>query len=146
VFGKEEIHSYEYGTKSFLRNTDEANTNQMENLMVYSGSGSQLEELMMKLFEETLVSHSFETNILCVNSRYTEVRQLFKVVIRERKIKDMIFHSLEEENSNNLVMQRKEQLLNTAIVNYVDIRQLLKTKAKGEQLLKVDIEDFVDIK
>ena len=91
MFGKEEIHSYEHRTKSFLRKTDEANTNQVDNLMVCSGSGSQLEELMMKLFEETLVLHSFETNILCVNAGYTEVMQLFSVVIRERKSKDMIF-------------------------------------------------------
>ena len=49
------------------------NTNQMENLM------------------KTLVSHSFETDILCVNAGYAEVRKLFKVVIRERKSRDMIF-------------------------------------------------------
>ena len=72
-FGKKEIHLYKYVTNSFLRKTDEANTNQMENLM------------------KALVSHSFETNILCVNVGYTKVRQLFKVVIRERKRKDMIF-------------------------------------------------------
>jgi len=29
--------------------------------------------------------------------------------------------------------------LNIAVVNYADIRQLLKTEARGEQLLKVDI-------
>jgi len=43
-------------------------------------------------------------------------------------------------------MQGKEQLLNIVVVNYVDIGQLLRTEAIGEQLLKVDIEDFVDIK
>lgn len=128
MFGKEEIHSYEHRTKSFIRKTDEANTKQMENLM------------------KNLVSYSFETNLLCVNAGYTEVRELFSVVIRERKRKDMIFQKLEKGNSHNLVMQRKEQLLNIAIVNYADIRQLLKTEAKGEQLLKVDIEDFVDVK
>ena len=90
MFGKEEIHSYEYGTKSFFMKNDEANTNQMENLM------------------KTLVSHSFETNILCVNVGYTKVRQLFSVVISERKSKDMIFQKLEEGNSHNLLMQRKE--------------------------------------
>ena len=93
MFGKEEIHSYECGTKSFPKKTDEANTKQMENLMVYVGSGTQLEELMMKLFEETLVSHSFEINILCVNAGYTEVRKLFNVFITEGKSKDMIFQS-----------------------------------------------------
>ena len=51
----------------------------------------------------------------------------------------MIFQKLEEGNSHNLVMQRKEQLLDTAVVNYADIRQLLRTETKGEQLLKVDI-------
>jgi len=131
MFGREEIHSYEYGTKSFVRKTDEANTNQLDNLMMYSGSGSQLEELMMKLFEDTLVSHSFETNILCVNAGYTEVRSLFNVFIRERKSKDMVFQKLEEGNSHNLVMQRKEKLLNIAVVNYADIRQLLKTEVRG---------------
>jgi len=73
MFGNKEIHSYEHGTKSFLRKTDEANKNPMENLM------------------KTLVSHSFETNILCVNAGYTEVRQLFNVSIRERKSKEMFF-------------------------------------------------------
>ena len=63
----------------------------MENLIVYSGSESQPEELMMKLFEETLVSHSFETNILCVNVGYTEEGKLFNVVIGEKKSKDMVF-------------------------------------------------------
>lgn len=114
--------------------------------MVYSGSGSQLEELMVKLFEETLVSHRFETNILCVNAGYIEVRQLFNVVISEGKSKDMIFQKLEEGNSHNLVMQGKEQMLNITVVNYADIRQLLKAEAKGEQLLEVDIKDFVDVK
>ena len=66
IFWKEEIHSYEYGTKSFLRKTDEANRNQMDNLMMYSGSGSQLEELMMKLFEETLAFHSFCWHLILV--------------------------------------------------------------------------------
>lgn len=146
MFGKKEIHSYEHRTKIFLRKIGEANANQMENLMMYSGSGSQLEELMMKLFDETLVSHSFETNILCVNAGYTEVRQLIYVVIGERKSKDMIFQKLEEGNSHNLVIQREGQLLNIAVVNYVDIGQLLRTEAKGRWLLKVDIEDFVDIK
>lgn len=37
-------------------------------------------------------------------------------------------------------------MLNIAVVNYADIRQLLRTGARGEQLLKVDIEDFVHIK
>ena len=146
VFGKEEIHSYEYGRKSFLMKANEANTNQVENLTMCSRSGSQPGELMMKLFEETLVSHSFETNILCVNVGYTEVRQLFNVVIRDTKSKDMIFQKLEEVNSHNLVMQRKEQLLNIVVVNYADIGQLLRTRAKGEKLMKVDIEDFVDVK
>ena len=101
---------------------------------------------MMKLFEEILVSHSFETNNLCVNVGYTKVRQLFKVVIRERKSKDMIFQKLEEGKSHNIVMQRKEQLLNIVVANYADIGQLLRVEARGEQLMKVDIEDFVDIK
>ena len=140
MFGKEEIHSYEYGTKIFLRENDEANTKQMENPMVYLGSESQSEGLMMKLFEETLMSHNFETNILCVNARYTEVRQLFNVVISEMKRKDVIFQKLEEGNSHNLMMQGKGQMLNTTVVNYADIEQLLRTEAKGEKPLKIDIE------
>lgn len=121
LFGKKQIHSYGNGTNSFLRKNDEANTNQMENFM------------------KTLVSHSFENNILCVNVGYIEVSKLFNVVIRERKSKDMIFQKLEEGNSHNLVMQRKEKLLNIVVVNYADIGQLLRTEARVEQLLKVDI-------
>ena len=146
MFGKEEIHSYEYETNSFLKKIDEANRKQINNLMVCSGSGSQLEGLVMKLFEETLMFHSFETNILCVNAGYTEVQQLLNVIIRERKSKDMIFRKLEEGNSHNLVIQREVQLLNIAVVNYTDIGQLLRTEAKGEHRLEVDIEDFVDDK
>lgn len=43
-------------------------------------------------------------------------------------------------------MHRKKQLLNIVVVNYTDIGQLLRIEAKEEQLLKVDIEDFLDIK
>lgn len=58
----------------------------------------------------------------------------------------MVFQKLEEVKSAKLVMQRKGPLLNIAIVNYEYIRQLLKIEARGEQLLKIDIEDLVDDK
>ena len=46
------------------------------------------------------------------------------------QLEDMIFQKLEGRISHNLVMQRKEKLLNIVVINYADIRQLLRLKPR----------------
>ena len=72
---KEKIHPCEYGSWSFLKNSDKVNIELKENMVVCYGNESHPEGLMMESSKETSKSHGFKSNFLCVNAGYVEEGQ-----------------------------------------------------------------------
>jgi hypothetical protein len=75
---------------------------------------------MVRPSREILGSHDFKTNVLYVNAGFTVARQFSCVVTEEEKRKTSFFQEMKED-FYNLVKKEKEQLLHTAMEDFVNI-------------------------
>jgi hypothetical protein len=140
---KEEVYPCELELGSFLRKNEEVDIEFKEDLIEDYGNESHLRKLRMISSKGNLESHSFKTNILCVNVGYIDEGNLSNPVTKKEKRKILTFQEMKGD-LQNLMMKEEEKLLNVVVKDFAGNGQSLKADAKEEHKLNGNIEYFVE--